>query len=61
MNINNAFNPRELCSRKLWQLVNASTSQDISEAELHEAVAELANRRHYLAELKKLGKLRDRA
>ncbi len=53
------FNPRELCSRKLWQLVNDRGEGDIAEAELHQAVRELTARRHYLAELARIGKLGD--
>ena len=53
------FNPTELCSRKLWQLVNTQSSDSINELELREAVAELASRRHYLADLQRLGKLED--
>jgi len=49
------FNARELCSRKLWQLVN---EDDVSARQLQQAVDELAARRHYLAELARLGKLR---
>lgn len=60
LNIDNRFNPSELCSRKLWQLVSSKPHREISEAELHEAVAELATRRHYLSELKKIGKLAER-
>lgn len=56
------FNPRELSSRKLWQLVNTASEQpvDVSEQELKQAVAELAARRHYLAELQQLGALQER-
>ena len=60
MNTHNNFNPQVLCSRKLWQMVNERTSMDVSEAELHDAIAELAARRHYLSELKELGKLQDK-
>lgn len=52
-----AFNPQELCSRKLWQIVNTAADPEITETELREAVAELAQRRHYLEELAKIGKL----
>ena len=53
----NRFNPQELCSRKLWELVSAEQQQrDINEAELREAVNELAERSHYLAELTEIGK-----
>ena len=60
MNMNNqttGFNPQELCSRKLWQLVKTPTDAQVSERELQEAIAELAARRHYLAELEQMGKL----
>ena len=58
MNIHStSFNPRELCSRKLWQLVNAPTQKEVSENEIREAVAELATRRHYLSQLQEIGKL----
>lgn len=54
----NRFNPQELCSRKLWELVSTEQQQhDINEAELREAVKELAERSHYLAELTEIGKL----
>jgi len=51
------FKASELCSRKLWQLVNTEDSGRVTERELREAVAELASRRHYLAELEHMGKL----
>ena len=51
------FNARELCSRKLWQLVNTPTSKKVSDDELAEAINELATRRHYLAQLQETGKL----
>jgi len=58
MNMNQTtFNPQELCSRKLWQLVNTPAQQQTNEAEIREAVAELAARRHYLAQLQEIGKL----
>lgn len=47
---------RELCSRKLWELIN-DRDGDISATDLSEAVAELARRRRYLEELQELGKL----
>jgi len=54
------FNARELCSRKLWQLVNTpSKQQQADKAELQEAIAELATRRHYLAQLQESGILGD--
>jgi len=53
----NRFNAQELCSRKLWELVNnkPGRQQEINEAELNEAIHELAERRHYLAELTEIG------
>ncbi len=53
------FNPRELCSRKLWQLVSTETDEEVSERELKEAIAELANRRHYLEQLQQIGALEE--
>lgn len=51
------FNASELCSRKLWQLVNERESGTVAEAQLQQAVKELTTRRHYLAELARIGKL----
>ena len=51
------FNAQELCSRKLWQLVNPATSELSNDQELSEAIAELAKRRHYLEKLQEIGKL----
>jgi hypothetical protein len=45
------INPRELSSRKLWQLAESPADQDISADELIEVIAELANRRQDLARL----------
>jgi PleD family two-component response regulator len=52
------FDPRELCSRKLWQLVSTETDQQVSERELREAITELANRRHYLEQLQQIGAIK---
>ena len=53
------FNPQELCSRKLWQLVNTCSDKavvnEINDHELSEAIAELAKRRHYLEQLQQIG------
>lgn len=49
------FDPQALCSRKLWQLVSTETDEQVSERELMEAIAELANRRHYLEKLRQIG------
>ncbi len=54
------FDARELCSRKLWQLVSDIDRQAISAGELQAAIDELAARRHYLAELAQIGKLDSR-
>lgn len=51
------INPLELCSRKLWQLVSGTDGADPSPDDLAAAVAELERRRHYLEELRVLGKL----
>lgn len=45
------INPRELSSRKLWQLAESPADQDISADELIEVIAELANRRQDLDRL----------
>ena len=55
------FNPQELCSRKLWQIVNAPGGAHITDDELSQAIAELARRRRYLEELSEMGKLGDSA
>ncbi len=52
------FNPTELCSRKLWQLVSTETDEQVSERELKDAIAELAKRRHYLEQLQQIGALK---
>lgn len=51
------FNPSELCSRKLWQIVANPQGESLAEVDLKRAVSELAQRRHYLAELAEIGKL----
>jgi len=53
----NTFNPHELCSRKLWQIITDMDGQSSARNELRAAVEELAARRHYLAELAELGQL----
>ena len=55
MNEPHNTNMEELCSRKLWEMV--STSADTTPDELQAAIEELAQRRHYLAELQQIGKL----
>ena len=51
------FNAEELCSRKLWQLLNTETDNTINDSELTEVIAELTKRRHYLEKLQEIGKL----
>ena len=53
------FNPSELCSRKLWQLVSGEREEGVDQQQLQQAINELASRRHYLAELARTGKLQD--
>ena len=56
MNMNAVkFDPTQLCSRKLWQLVNTETDEKVSARELREAIEELASRRHYLEKLQQVG------
>ena len=52
------FNASELCSRKLWQLVTNREADEVNDIELQAAINELATRRHYLAELREIGKLK---
>lgn len=51
------FDASEFCSRKLWQMINKAPDRKVTELELREAINELATRRHYLAELREIGKL----
>ena len=52
------FKAQELCTRKLSELVkNNPQEHAITDAELHEAIQELAQRRHDLTELSESGKL----
>ncbi|MFT6287871.1 MAG: hypothetical protein ACJA09_002628 [Alcanivorax sp.] len=55
---NDNFNAHELCSRKLWQIINTEHNNS-ADAKLRAAVEELSARRHYLAELSDLGKIKD--
>ena len=55
------FNPQELCSRKLWDIVSNHSGCLDNESSLKAAVAELEERRSYLQELQDLGHLGDRA
>jgi hypothetical protein len=56
----NNFRAEELCSRKLWELVNTAPDANLSESALQAAIRELSERRHYLAQLQELGKLAPR-
>lgn len=53
----NTFNPQELCSRKLWDMVNIDDADSANKAQLEAAIAELEERRSYLTELQHLGKV----
>ena len=53
----NTFNPQELCSRKLWDMVNIDNAASANKAQLDAAIAELEERRSYLTELQHLGKV----
>ncbi|MDH3993295.1 MAG: hypothetical protein OEV47_10295 [Gammaproteobacteria bacterium] len=53
------FNASELCSRKLWQLVNNAAETQVDDDALAQAISELATRRRYLEELQEIGKLED--
>ena len=61
MDINHINQPNmgEFCSQKLWRII--SEERDTSPDELEAAVRELAQRRHYLIELEKLGKFNPRS
>lgn len=50
----NNFNPGELCSRKLWEIVNHKDPEADTPETLEAALQELAQRRHYLQQLKEL-------
>lgn len=53
------INARELCSRKLWQLAETSTRDQISADELADVIAELAKRCHDLDQLRHIDQLKD--
>ena len=53
------INAQELSSRKLWQLADLRTREQISADELSEVIAELASRCHDLDQLRLLEQLRD--
>ncbi len=47
------FNPQELSSRKLLELVTNTRSEEITAGELQDAIEELATRRYHLSQLQK--------
>jgi hypothetical protein len=51
----NTFNPQELCSRKLWDMVNTGSVKSENKAQLDAAIAELEVRRRYLTEMQHIG------
>ena len=51
------INPQELSSRKLWQLAETQSTDDLSTEEMSDVIAELAKRCHDLDELDKISKL----
>jgi hypothetical protein len=61
MNTNTTFNPEALCSRKVWRIVAGHEHlPNLDEQGLRSAIEELAERRTYLIELERLGKLNAR-
>jgi len=53
------INAQELSSRKLWQLAETRTNDQISADELTDVIAELAKRCHDLEKLQQIDQLRD--
>ena len=51
------INPRELSSRKLWQLAETPPTDELSAEELSDVIAELTKRCHDLEELQRISKL----
>jgi hypothetical protein len=51
------INPQELSSRKLWQLADTRSRDELSAEELAEVIAELTKRCHDLEQLEAVGKL----
>ena len=51
------FDPTQLCSRKLWQLISTGKDEKVGERELREAIEELASRRQNLEKLQQAGVL----
>lgn len=53
------INAQELSSRKLWQLADTRTQNQISADELSEVIAELAKRCHDLNKLQQIDQLKN--
>jgi hypothetical protein len=53
------INPQELSSRKLWQLAETPSTDDLSAEEMSDVIAELAKRCHDLDEFDKISKLEE--
>ena len=51
------INPKELSSRKLWQLAETPAAEQLSMDELSEIIAELRERCHDLNDLQKISKI----
>ena len=51
------FDPTQLCSRKLWELISTENDDQVGERELKEAIEELASRRQNLEKLQQTGVL----
>jgi hypothetical protein len=52
------FDPTQLCSRKLWELISTESDEQVGERELKEAIEELASRRQNLEKLQQTGVLK---
>jgi uncharacterized protein YaaN involved in tellurite resistance len=52
------INACELSSRKLWQLAETASSEEISAEEMAEVIAELAKRCHDLDQLRQIDQLK---
>ncbi|MCB1689482.1 MAG: hypothetical protein KDI33_13395 [Halioglobus sp.] len=53
------INPQELSSRKLWQLADTRSRDEISTDELSEVISELAKRCHDLNKLQEIDQLKN--
>jgi len=50
------FDPREFCSRKLWDIISTRIHDEHDTVAVERAIRELASRRHYLEQLAGLGR-----